>query len=860
MGACSANVSDDHLWAQSSSGALFGESDPRGRRPAAEGPRCYQDRFTPDNLRREILDKQGTVKLPENFRFAFGAPETTGLKASELPAASQLLLSSADNIRGTDSDFGAQTWFYSRQNYAGCTDAACVVNRIYGRDEGPGEKLTWLYLESGYAVAATDRFPFRDQIRFLTDGKRETYLFSEAELDGLTHIAGLLPTSFRRLSSLQTIHRLPRDFGFENLEPTMKNTAAWIYGHPRSGHILTSDSCLRLGAKPFDTGDFFYSCLVHEISHARDRTLAAVPGTSPPLSTHTDWLKLSGWEKESFVDAGGVATIKWTAKSQRPFVSAYSRTLPGEDFAESVTWARLKPEELLRVAPEKHAFLTERVFQGRAYHDDGFTAFVVGTATRGLQGNMTEWMSACTAADAPGSETPVAFSTKLPVPEKILRCLSSRYLEWRADVYASLRYYEPEGCRFLDAHGSRVDEALLAVADPLIEKFLSESRETANFVRLVQEFRTQINEGFDARAEYLACLDSSTPQSCYDSRLVQRFDETLAAAPESVREVGGSERDLFLKTNAWARTEVRVGDFYRNLLAGFESLTVRLAQERWGQCRSQAGTEAVANEELLTRPFSGGIRFVPAPLLRCLNSNASRDFEQTREKLLSSLGVSITLPAAQRWVDAKLLEPVLVRTYQGLLEEALRTQNAEWNELRRKADLGVKERFGSDLEWLAVERPGEACAARLAPLIDADESKLDLLSLADLKAAWIRESCEKLMASPAARSSVNRVQTEAFEKELAPLLKDLDRAVLTAAAPRIKECRRGLQVFRRSACLSEAWTSITALPVRDFLTSDLVQKLRVKYPNLADSLSTRVNTWVNRPALREQAERLLESR
>jgi len=116
------------------------------------------------------------------------------------------------------------------------------------------------------------------------------------------------------------------------------------------------------------------------------------------------------------------------------------------------------------------------------------------------------------------------------------------------------------------------------------------------------------------------------------------------------------------------------------------------------------------------------------------------------------------------------------------------------------------------------------------------------------------------MASPAARSSVNRVQTEAFEKELAPLLKDLDRAVLTAAAPRIKECRRGLQVFRRSACLSEAWTSITALPVRDFLTSDLVQKLRVKYPNLADSLSTRVNTWVNRPALREQAERLLESR
>jgi hypothetical protein len=75
-----------------------------------------------------------------------------------------------------------------------------------------------------------------------------------------------------------------------------------------------------------------------------------------------DWTTLGGWYVDPTAPAG------WSTTKDVEYVSAYAHQKnPNEDMAESVAYFVLDPDALMSRAPEKYAFIRDRVMQGDFY-------------------------------------------------------------------------------------------------------------------------------------------------------------------------------------------------------------------------------------------------------------------------------------------------------------------------------------------------------------------------------------------------------------------------------------------------------------------------------------------------------------
>lgn len=109
-----------------------------------------------------------------------------------------------------------------------------------------------------------------------------------------------------------------------------------------------------------DTPDLMrvYATVTHELGHCAQYALAG----HGPLLSRIQTVALG---------TPGFTSISWTSaitdglRSWNGFVSDYARTDDREDFAESVEFYWLAPDELLRVNPRKFAFMRDMVFEGR---------------------------------------------------------------------------------------------------------------------------------------------------------------------------------------------------------------------------------------------------------------------------------------------------------------------------------------------------------------------------------------------------------------------------------------------------------------------------------------------------------------
>jgi hypothetical protein len=100
-----------------------------------------------------------------------------------------------------------------------------------------------------------------------------------------------------------------------------------------------------------------YATVVHELGHCAQY---AVIGNGPLLSKlRATVLGTPGWTSISWTSA-----ITDGMKSWNGFVSDYARTNDREDFAESVEFYWLAPDELWRTNPTKYRYMRDVVFDG----------------------------------------------------------------------------------------------------------------------------------------------------------------------------------------------------------------------------------------------------------------------------------------------------------------------------------------------------------------------------------------------------------------------------------------------------------------------------------------------------------------
>jgi hypothetical protein len=126
-----------------------------------------------------------------------------------------------------------------------------------------------------------------------------------------------------------------------------------------SATTVIEEGYVSLGDAVFRNMDPFrvYATTIHEIGHCTQYYLLGVGPILGKLQANT--IGTPGW-----------TSISWTSpvtdglKSWNGFVSDYARTNDREDFAESVEFYWMAPDELLRVSPAKFAFMRDKVFEG----------------------------------------------------------------------------------------------------------------------------------------------------------------------------------------------------------------------------------------------------------------------------------------------------------------------------------------------------------------------------------------------------------------------------------------------------------------------------------------------------------------
>jgi hypothetical protein len=100
-----------------------------------------------------------------------------------------------------------------------------------------------------------------------------------------------------------------------------------------------------------------YGTVIHELGHCAQY---AVIGRGPILGKVTAaFLGTTNWTAISFVFPVTASLRSWNG-----FVSDYARTNDREDFAESVEWYWLAPDELLRINQAKFVYMRDVVYQG----------------------------------------------------------------------------------------------------------------------------------------------------------------------------------------------------------------------------------------------------------------------------------------------------------------------------------------------------------------------------------------------------------------------------------------------------------------------------------------------------------------
>jgi hypothetical protein len=289
-----------------------------------------------------FLDRYTQAQAPDR---AF-LNELSALKMTDPTPASRYVPAPVFNMDLSKSDqaFAVKFVKYTTfaEGYDQCTTLECLFEKTYQKlqpkDSSWSPVLSYWYYKMGYGVSTLE----------------EDSLFKTEELRGMWAISNFLPSFYQRLSTLNLIRRIPDGYvGDDGSVGTYYNTSKQL--------VVTNLSTVIQNHRLSGT---FHHTLVHEMSHAFDRSVnASLPNAW--FSETPEWLNLSQWKRLSRSD--------WQVIDGN-FSSTYAATSPGEDFAESMAYFILEPDTLKKNAPEKFEFISKKFFGGRKFDTESLKA------------------------------------------------------------------------------------------------------------------------------------------------------------------------------------------------------------------------------------------------------------------------------------------------------------------------------------------------------------------------------------------------------------------------------------------------------------------------------------------------------
>lgn len=725
-------------------------------------------------------------------------------------------------------------WIYTKGlDFSECSDVKCLFSKIYPNSDGyEGYVNYYIYLKMGYILSTVKNVPGVNLDNFAD----QDILFSRDELKSFYYLAKSLGPSFQKVSTLTSLHRMPKRTSL----PAYDRACGLAGGPVNKGYVILMDECLIKGVPQKIAGSFFYPAGTHEIAHRLD--FALLPNYARFSETQT-WLDLSGWYiKENLDPTTGRAISRAWAK-QEPldpknkndgFVRDYAATSPIEDFADSVGYGRFEADNVLSVSPRKYAWITQNLFNGRSYANNGLTESYSNFLINYSMNELPTVINNCVANHS--SYTYTISKTQLEeyknYDPELIQCIFGGVSKNLEVGLRDLKANELEACSYFAKSESLIKTKVMNGMNDFIKKDLNKNVEIGTQLKVLSEFITRLSDEVDPREIFVACQEEKSPMDCYSRELKVSFDKSAADYNDKIPNQLKSYEESYFKDNSYVSVRGGIASLFSQIYMGSEAKFKDEANKRWKNCFANSSQESLEdNSELLLYPYNGGDQFIKKSLLNCLNKDAEDQLQSILDKIGKKFSITISNPSTKRFILEIYLSSY-TSALQSLVAVEAKQEAIKVNEIKKQYNDKILSSLTKDVSWVGQEpRTNDElfklCSEQATKILDANTSLSVSSSLrfhASMGNLGNPVDCRSIASNSNVRlvneDNQNRVIKESFNK--------LNAIFLEKIAPLMVKCKsqfnknNAVFIKSRNLCLTNpyAWDGVVDKAIESWLSSE----------------------------------------
>lgn len=727
-------------------------------------------------------------------------------------------------------------------DYSACNDLPCIINKIYGKEDNVAGYVHYLwYLKMGnYLTAHNDVFggSYRTIVPGIYNEKVfavSAYLWSENELYAFWRLLHMMKAPHTELKTLTEIQRVPRGEPFGFVEDRVCGLA-WSHGI-----VTLEDGCLSPGTDLYP--GYFYEAVLHELSHQVDyhdgRKISKTY-----RSQEQDYLDLSGlFLLKEYKDEAGITVRQWETKPEARLVSDYAGTSPAENFAETISHFRIHGSAAKASITEAHWNFTSKNY----FFDKNFEESELIKNWLVSQGPLISQLAFRAVGDCSKSVQASAstyfkktdFAT--PLLTSMVNCLGTKATEISKEVKSKIKVSDPDGCKVLtESTGLTVWEpSLKPELTLLMNKYLKELQADKTYFAKIQAFHDEIPKREMANNAFLACSDSETEETCYQTSILKLALEKIA--PLNLPAAHAQDlAELYLSSHPIDDTRQYLNSYYKSFVASHKAQIDLEASDTWAKCMALPISDALPPTG---KHFTLGDGYMVSSIYNCLNV----EFPDSAKSIVRNLSVG----------DIKVQHPkeevLLYDEVRPELQKSLMDLYLKKKEIENKAALEyiqndhgkLRKKVLSDFVWvkdvLNTANLKKDCQ-KLALVQIEFPLKYQLRS--PVFGAFVENACKEIHLAPEYNTWLEESKSVFADKSV----DGLEKRIIEFANIKAKACvvqypidtklNRIKFKKEREACLLGEWAQIEAAGIKEFVSDPLVIKFKVDINAVKSQLET----------------------
>lgn len=784
---------------------------------APEG-QCLKDIFSVEVLKAEVKE------LERKFATA---PKVSGtwkhIDLSTLPVPQANFLKTYGNQIGDQKDKDSI-------DYSSCSDVPCLYNKIYKKDDHVAGYVHYLwYLRFNNMLSADNLSPAQaSKVAGEYNGKihsLDKYLYNDNELYGMWRLSRMLKTPHTTLGYLKEVQRIPRGEGFEGKD--MAGACGLAYSQ---GWILLNDGCLTINYNK-DLG-YLYQATAHELSHHVD--FEAGRGSKEFYRSHKqDYLDLTGFYMNEYVDKDGKQVRQWALKPGSKLPTGYGGTAPQENFAEALAVFRTDGDLLKgNVTSDHFKFVSKNYYQDRSFEKAELIKAWIQKSTSETGKSVFKTVVDCS-KDSSGPKSLYFKTTDFsnPVLPGMLNCFGNNAVQMSNDLKVQLALSEPEGCLVFNDPKAKTnwDLQIKEQLKEAFDKYLSELQKDKEYLARIQQFYAQLSDKTIARNAYINCFAEPSEESCFNDEIAKgAFAKAseLKLPAEQTQEMA----DMYVSYHSYQTIEQETKQLYQSFIASNMEIIRKEADNTWDGCLNIPQDDVNSPSGSLFTISDG---YMISSMYNCLNANIPDAIKQSIRQF-SVDGANLS-NAKEELILSRNVQPELVKMLKAKYTSAREREVKDASDYMTGDQGEIRKKLLANFDWVKnVLDEGQIiqdCKKKgyeVVSFLPLYATKKDLFGnyLETQSCVKINESQEYLQWLETSKETFNQKVAQGLDDKIVEL--GFARADVCLKQYPIDTTLNKIRFRKeREACLIDEWPKLENTVLSEAMADPMVQKFQM---------------------------------